>query len=111
MGCPIRKSTDQHFYAALRSLSQLGTPFIAAPCLGNHRTPLSTLTLNGSHVHCTIPHKLMRSLPSSLLNCCQTTRLAASSRTYSCCFLTIHSMSKNTQEDPGESNPKTAQTK
>src|SRR5690625_2053550 len=111
MGCPIRKSTDQHFYAAPRSLSQLGTSFIATVCLGIHRTPLSTLTLNGLHVHCKTPNKLMSSISSSLLNCCKTTRLAASSLTYSFCFLTIHSMSKNIQEDPGQSNPKTAQAK
>src|SRR5690625_977216 len=65
MGCPIRKSTDQHFYAAPRSLSQLGTSFIATVCLGIHRTPLSTLTLNGLHVHCTIPNKLICSISSS----------------------------------------------
>src|SRR5690625_5751277 len=90
MGCPIRKSTDQHFYAAPRSLSQLGTSFIATVCLGIHRTPLSTLTLNGLHVHCTIPNKLMSSISSSLLHCCKTTRLAASSLTYTFCFLTFH---------------------
>src|SRR5690625_3069784 len=111
MGCPIRKSTDQHFYAAPRSLSQLGTSFIATVCLGIHRTPLSTLTLNGLHVHCTIPMKFMISISSSLLNCCKTARHAASSLTSSVCFLTIHSMSKNIQEDPGDSSPKTAQAK
>src|SRR5690625_4979981 len=111
MGCTIRKSTDQHFYAAPRSLSQLGTSFIATVCLGVHRTPLSTLTLTALHVHSIIPISLMSSLSSSLLNCYKTTRLAASSLTYSFCFLTIHSMSKNIQEDPGDSNPKTAQAK
>src|SRR5690625_1234925 len=111
MGCPIRKSTDQHFYAAPRSLSHLGTSFIATVCLGIHRTPLSTLTLNVFHVHCTIPNKFMSSISSSILNCCKTSRLAASSLTYSFCFHNNHSISKNIQEDPGDSNPKTAQAK
>src|SRR5690625_7227361 len=109
MGCPIRKSTDQHFYAAPRSLSQLGTSFIATVCLGIHRTPLSTLTLHGLHVLCTVPNKLMSSISSSLLDCCITSRLAASSLTYIFCFLTIHSMSKNSREEPEDSNPKTPQ--
>src|SRR5690625_3754267 len=111
MGCPIRKYTDQHFYAAPRSLVHLGTSFIATVCLGIHRTPMSTLTLNGLHVHCTIPNKLMSSISASLLNCCETTRLAASSLTCSFCFLTIPSMSKTIQDDPGASEEPTAQAK
>ena len=43
-GCPIRKSSDQWFLAPPRSLSQLGTSFIAYPCQGIHRVPLATYT-------------------------------------------------------------------
>jgi hypothetical protein len=39
-GCPIRKSSDQRFCAAPRSLSQLYTSFIASLCQGIHRVPL-----------------------------------------------------------------------
>ena len=39
-GYPIRKSTGQSVFAALRSLSQLTTSFIAVLRQGIHRTPL-----------------------------------------------------------------------
>ena len=43
-GCPIRKSPDQRLLAPPRSLSQLATSFIAYPCQGIHRVPLTTYT-------------------------------------------------------------------
>jgi hypothetical protein len=43
VGFPIRKSTDQSFFAAPRSLSQRSTSFIASQRQGIHRMPLSTL--------------------------------------------------------------------
>ena len=43
LGCPIRKSTDLHFFAVPRSLSQLYTSFIASACQGIHRVPFSAL--------------------------------------------------------------------
>jgi hypothetical protein len=52
MGCPIRTSADQRFFAAPRSFSQLGTSFIASVCLGIHRTLFSTFSLHGLHNHC-----------------------------------------------------------
>ena len=39
-GCPIRKSSDQRFFAAPRSLSQLYTSFIASLCQGIRRVLL-----------------------------------------------------------------------
>ena len=45
MGCPIRKSADQRFYAAPRGLSQPCTSFLAAPCQGIHPVPLITLLI------------------------------------------------------------------
>ena len=53
MGCPIRTSADQRFFAAPRSFSQLGTSFIASVCLGIHRTLFSTFSLHGLHNICT----------------------------------------------------------
>ena len=43
VGFPIRKSTDQSFFAAPRSLSQRSTSFIASQRQGIHQMPLSTL--------------------------------------------------------------------
>lgn len=40
LGCPIRKSTDQSFLTAPRSLSQSSTSFIASLCQGIHHLPL-----------------------------------------------------------------------
>src|SRR6056297_1431222 len=57
MGCPIRTSADQRFFAAPRSFSQLGTSFIASVCLGIHRTLFSTFSLHGLHNICTIHTK------------------------------------------------------
>ena len=57
MGCPIRTSADQRFFAAPRSFSQLGTSFIASVCLGIHRTLFSTFSLHGLHNTCTIHTK------------------------------------------------------
>ena len=42
VGFPIRKSTDQNFSAVPRSLSQLGTSFIASESLGIPHTLLVT---------------------------------------------------------------------
>jgi hypothetical protein len=43
VGFPIRKSTDQSFFAAPRGLSQRSTSFIASQRQGIHRMPLSHL--------------------------------------------------------------------
>jgi hypothetical protein len=43
VGFPIRKSTDQSFFAAPRGLSQRSTSFIASQRQGIHRTPLRHL--------------------------------------------------------------------
>ena len=43
MGCPIRKSADQSFFAAPHGLSQRSTSFIASQRQGIHRTPLRHL--------------------------------------------------------------------
>ena len=43
MGCPIRKSADQSFFAAPRGLSQRSTSFIASQRQGIHRMPLRHL--------------------------------------------------------------------
>jgi hypothetical protein len=40
VGFPIRKSTDQSFFAAPRGLSQRSTSFIASQRQGIHRMPL-----------------------------------------------------------------------
>jgi len=40
VGFPIRKSTDQSFFAAPRGLSQRSTSFIASQRQGIHQTPL-----------------------------------------------------------------------
>lgn len=40
LGCPIRKSTDQSFLTAPRSLSQSNTSFIASLCQDIHHLPL-----------------------------------------------------------------------
>ncbi|EFC30230.1 hypothetical protein C1336_000600002 [Campylobacter jejuni subsp. jejuni 1336] len=40
MGCPIRKSTDQSFLTAPRSLSQSSTSFIAFTSQGIHHSLL-----------------------------------------------------------------------
>ena len=40
LGCPIRKSTDQSFLTAPRSLSQSSTSFIASYSLGIHHSLL-----------------------------------------------------------------------
>ena len=53
MGFPIRKSTDQSFFAAPRGLSQRSTSFIASQRQGIHQMPLShliTLIIN-AHSH------------------------------------------------------------
>lgn len=42
MGCPIRTSADQRFFATPRSFSQLCTSFFASWCQGIHRMPLLT---------------------------------------------------------------------
>ena len=43
VGFPIRKSTDQSFFAAPRGLSQRSTSFIASQRQGIHRMPLRHL--------------------------------------------------------------------
>ncbi len=43
MGCPIRKSADQSFFAAPHGLSQRSTSFIASQRQGIHRMPLRHL--------------------------------------------------------------------
>ncbi len=43
VGCPIRKSADQSFFAAPRGLSQRSTSFIASQRQGIHRMPLRHL--------------------------------------------------------------------
>ena len=43
MGCPIRKSADQSFFAAPHGLSQRSTSFIASQRQGIHRIPLRHL--------------------------------------------------------------------
>src|SRR4029077_2011688 len=43
VGFPIRKFTDQSFFAAPRDLSQRSTSFIASQRQGIHRTPLRHL--------------------------------------------------------------------
>ena len=43
VGFPIRKSTDQSFFAAPRGLSQRSTSFIASQRQGIHQMPLSHL--------------------------------------------------------------------
>ena len=45
-GYPIRKSTGQSVFAALRSLSQLVTSFIVSESQGIHHAPLITLYIN-----------------------------------------------------------------
>ncbi len=42
VGCPIRKSADQRFFAPTRSLSQLSTSFVDSKSQGIHRMPLVT---------------------------------------------------------------------
>ena len=54
VGFPIRKSTDQSFFAAPRGLSQRSTSFIASQRQGIHRMPLRhliTLIIN-AHPWC-----------------------------------------------------------
>src|SRR5205807_3224153 len=43
VGCPIRKSADQSFFAAPHGLSQRSTSFIASQRQGIHQMPLSHL--------------------------------------------------------------------
>src|SRR6266700_327175 len=43
VGCPIRKSADQSFFAAPHGLSQRSTSFIASQRQGIHRMPLRHL--------------------------------------------------------------------
>ncbi len=50
VGCPIRKSADQSFFAAPHGLSQRSTSFIASQRQGIHRMPLRHLIV--SHYQC-----------------------------------------------------------
>jgi hypothetical protein len=52
VGCPIRKSADQSFFAAPRGLSQRSTSFIASQRQGIHQMPLRhliALIINAHH--------------------------------------------------------------
>jgi hypothetical protein len=51
VGCPIRKSADQSFFAAPHGLSQRSTSFIASQRQGIHRTPLRHLIALIINVH------------------------------------------------------------
>ena len=62
VGCPIRKSADQSFFAAPHGLSQRSTSFVASQRQGIHRTPLRHLIALIINVH-TLGRMLSAQLP------------------------------------------------
>ena len=67
MGFPIRKSTDQSFFAAPRGLSQRSTSFIASQRQGIHQTPLFhliALIINAHPLDIGFHHELAFALKS-----------------------------------------------